>query len=162
LIPIHVIKWAAAEVERQHDTPTHVGHMCNAWHYAYENMGTRPTLYQASIVAYLVKPEANTIGPHDHNYRRVAVTVGHDLPPAWYDVPEAMERLWQNMPQEYMVSCTGKGLSISMVDQFIFALLKIHPWVDGNGRTASIIWNWMKKTLDYPKPLPDFFGGIQS
>ena len=29
------------------------------------------------------------------------------------------------------------------VDECIIALLQIHPWVDGNGRTASILRNWM-------------------
>lgn len=42
----------------------------------------------------------------------------------------------------------------SLCDLYIKQLLQIHPWVDGNGRVASILRNWMLNTLDDPSPLP--------
>ena len=44
-----------------------------------------------------------------------------------------------------------------LVDQYVMHLLQIHPWADGNGRTASIFRNWCLQTLDDPSPLPDYF-----
>lgn len=44
----------------------------------------------------------------------------------------------------------------SLCDSYIKQLLQIHPWADGNGRTASILRNWMLDTLDDPTPLPDY------
>lgn len=43
-------------------------------------------------------------------------------------------------------------------DPIIKQLLDIHPWADGNGRTASILRNWMLGTLDDPTPLPYYYG----
>lgn len=45
-----------------------------------------------------------------------------------------------------------------LVDMWIKTLLDIHPWADGNGRTASILRNWMLRTLDDPSPLPYYYG----
>ncbi len=45
-----------------------------------------------------------------------------------------------------------------LVDDYIKQLLDIHPWADGNGRTASILRNWMLGTLDDPSPLPYYYG----
>lgn len=45
-----------------------------------------------------------------------------------------------------------------LVDMWIKTLLDIHPWADGNGRTASILRNWMLGTLDDPSPLPYYYG----
>lgn len=44
------------------------------------------------------------------------------------------------------------------VDTHIKNLLDIHPWVDGNGRTASILRNWLLGTLQNPEPLPYYYG----
>lgn len=36
-------------------------------------------------------------------------------------------------------------------------LLDIHPWQDGNGRTASILYNWCSSSLSDPDPLPYYY-----
>lgn len=45
-------------------------------------------------------------------------------------------------------------------DEFTKAFLDVHPFADGNGRTAWVLWNWLRGTLHYPDPLPDFYGGL--
>lgn len=35
-------------------------------------------------------------------------------------------------------------------EEFYFAGLQIHPWADGNGRTFSLLWNYLKGTIDDP------------
>jgi hypothetical protein len=43
-------------------------------------------------------------------------------------------------------------------DAWVKHFLWIHPLIDGNGRVAWIIYNWLNGTLDDPENLPDYFG----
>ena len=43
-------------------------------------------------------------------------------------------------------------------ERLVKDFLWIHPFIDGNGRTAWILWNWLNGTMDSPTNLPDFFG----
>lgn len=43
-------------------------------------------------------------------------------------------------------------------DAFVKEFLLIHPFADGNGRLAFLLYNHGKFILDYPLPLPDYFG----
>jgi fido (protein-threonine AMPylation protein) len=36
------------------------------------------------------------------------------------------------------------------------SFLRIHPFTDGNGRVAFVLYNWLNHTLLAPAPLPDF------
>ena len=40
--------------------------------------------------------------------------------------------------------------------EFVHNLLKIHPFTDGNGRVAFVVYNWVNHTLEDPVPLPEF------
>lgn len=44
------------------------------------------------------------------------------------------------------------------IEMWIKTLLDIHPWEDGNGRTASIVRNWMLGKMNDPEPLPYYYG----
>lgn len=44
------------------------------------------------------------------------------------------------------------------IEIFIKQFLDIHPFADGNGRTASILRNWMLGTMHDPQPLPYYYG----
>lgn len=44
------------------------------------------------------------------------------------------------------------------LDYFVKEFLVIHPFLDGNGRTAFLLYNLLAKNLDYPAALPDYFG----
>jgi hypothetical protein len=78
-------------------------------------------------------------------FRRVAVTFdsgGHAAD--WRDVPSAVERLFAVLDED-----TDPA-------EFVRALLAIHPWADGNGRVAFVVFNWLAGTLRDPQPLPEF------
>ena len=45
-----------------------------------------------------------------------------------------------------------------VVDLYIKRFLDIHPFADGNGRTASILRNWLLNTMDDPTILPYYYG----
>lgn len=44
------------------------------------------------------------------------------------------------------------------IDNWIQQFLWVHPFTDGNGRTAWVLWNWFRNTMDSPLTLPNFFG----
>lgn len=64
-------------------------------------------------------------------------------------VRELMETLWANIPPVYS--------PIELVDEWIKQLLWIHPFVDGNGRSAWIMQNYLTGKLFNPDPLTDHF-----
>lgn len=39
---------------------------------------------------------------------------------------------------------------------FVHAFLRIHPFNDGNGRLAFILFNWLNHSLEAPAALPEF------
>jgi len=64
------------------------------------------------------------------------------------EVPQQFERL---------IGLYRYTYSTHDIDIWVKSLLEIHPWADGNGRTASIFRNWAMGTLDDPSPLPYYF-----
>ncbi len=60
-------------------------------------------------------------------------------------IPEATPRLIANAPER------GEFAEWYI---WIKAFLQIHPFADGNGRVASLLFNWGMITLDEPFPLP--------
>ena len=42
-------------------------------------------------------------------------------------------------------------------DEFIREFLLIHPYGDGNGRTAFVLYNFITNRMSNPQPLPDYF-----
>lgn len=46
-------------------------------------------------------------------------------------------------------------------DAVIKEFLNIHPFSDGNGRTAWLLRVWMLNQWDDPQPLPDYYGELK-
>jgi Fic family protein len=74
-------------------------------------------------------------------YRNVPVTVGDHLPPQPWEVPIQMEQLMQKYHGEWKKLHPLERAAYLHCD-----FVRIHPFVDGNGRTARLIMNleWMK------------------
>lgn len=139
-VPMSVIRWAAVEVERQHDTPEHVVHMLSAWHWASNNRPDVISVEWLERVAAIVKPHTNSRG-----LRRCEVSFasGGEASSA-----EHVGRLTHQL-------CIQSGQLGAY--EFTHRLLKIHPWADGNGRTACIVYNVLKNNpWDEPVALPEF------
>ena len=59
--------------------------------------------------------------------------------------------------QRALVSLAGQFHSLP-ADEFIKELLVIHPFADGNGRTAFALYNFITNRMTAPAPLQDYFG----
>lgn len=53
---------------------------------------------------------------------------------------------------------TGNRSNYYDVDALIKQFLDIHPFSDGNGRTAWLLRVWMLNQWDDPQPLPNYYG----
>lgn len=79
-------------------------------------------------------------------YRITPVTFRSGIPAlSSHEVPDAMSRLVGFAPQN--------GIFYKWFNWTKF-FLDIHPFEDGNGRIASLLFNWGLCTLDKPIPLP--------
>lgn len=52
---------------------------------------------------------------------------------------------------------TFQGASEWEVQYWVKQFLDIHPLTDGNGRTAWLLYNWMRNSWEDPAVLPDFY-----
>lgn len=116
-------------------------------------------------IAHKVEPDVNTYhaGTNHANLRtsHVGFMDGGSAAPAG-EVRERFDR-WCEFAYEWLRDWGPmvEGLQPPYeIDSLIKQLLDIHPWADGNGRTASILRNWMLNKLDDPEPLPYFYGNV--
>lgn len=147
-----VVEYCTEEVQRQgHDTfqldgIERVGWMLDAWSYALrENENTKPiALRDIERMGYLIERAKNAGG-----FRTCGVTVGGRLMPPWFHVEAQVKNL---------VRCQKDLDPLG----FYRAFLEIHPFVDGNGRTAKVLLNWLNGTLlENPVfPPKDFWGRV--
>lgn len=139
-MPFHIIKHCAQECEYQRSGEMSVYWMLTAWEWAQRASKDDPDLAACIWLGKLVEPKKNKTG-----FRKVGVRVGSDVKMNWQNVKPAMEKLFKfgvAMPPE----------------EFFREYEEIHPFVDGNGRTGNILYNWLNGTLDSPLMPPDFWG----
>ena len=127
------LRWAVDEVERQGAGPEAVLHFLAAWDYAKGEFfpADKDTLdLQIRFVNELVRGQL----PNGRAYRETPVVFPNGNKGApWQEVPRLMDRLCES------------DLLWTTPDAFAYEFLSIHPFEDGNGRTASIIMN--RRTL---------------
>jgi len=144
---MNVIEYCTEEVERQgHDTSKldgiqRVGWMLEAWSYAFQMSENSLLIGDIWTIGKMIEPAKND------GFRTTQVWVGDvECPPA-DEVPPLMENLFRHK---------------AALNPFKFyrALLEIHPFVDGNGRTGKVVLNWLNKSLLEPVFPPDDFWGF--
>jgi hypothetical protein len=131
------------ECERQHVGLDRLGRLIEGVAYAQQRSDRLPQEGDVLHLAGLIEPTTAGI------YRRTPVVVnsgGHAT--GWRDVPEATARLFAYLDED------------SDPVEVTRAFLAIHPFIDGNGRVAFILLNWLGHSLDDPAPLPDLFDTI--
>lgn len=143
--------------------------MMNAWSYALENSGHRPSIADIIKLGMHVEPQVNRDG-----YRQQHIWIGGDRVD-WEHIPSYVARLvnqdvsreprrrgphandyravqqWPELVEELM-------LDIKTVDDWYLAYEAVHPFSDGNGRSGKVLYNWLLGTLEDPVLVEDHFG----
>lgn len=149
-----IVDWCAGEVERQQATPLHVAGMFRAWEYAQAlDADRRPVIGFTLDEDILLRFESLVMlrdGRRTRPWRVTPAAFANGNLALAYQHIERQMGLW-------MVEWNRQVLSKNMADQLTKQFLMIHPFEDGNGRIAAILWNWRLGTLSHPKPLPEFF-----
>lgn len=176
---LEIIKYCAEECFRQGSGEVSVYDMCNAWEYAQSIQGMIDGSPPESIPALspdmiehlgkLVEPAKNANG-----FRTVPIGVSDGFnwieKAQWQRVPDLLTQLIESYyagnlaPIKTPVPNTdwfkvdrGHKLAQTAEDQFYYEYENIHPFVDGNGRTGKIIYNYLLGRLDNPILPPNYW-----
>lgn len=137
-----VVRFCAIECWFQMSGERSVSWMFDAWTYAMDVNGFwMPE--DILTLGRLVEPVKNADG-----YRRCGVRVGASVKGPWEDVPRLMEK-----QLGYMEDAQAQDAAAEWFRQYE----EIHPWVDGNGRTGAILFNWLNDSMLDPEWPPNFW-----
>lgn len=148
-VSLDIVDFCARECRLQMSGELSVGWMVNAWVYAQTSPqkikdfsgklhNVRPTVLDVLTIGRLCEPDENRKG-----FRTCWVRVGVDTID-WQFIPSQIDNLINH----------GTDLTPA---EFFKAYEEIHPFIDGNGRTGQILFNWLNGTLDSPEWAPNFF-----
>ena len=149
IVDYDVIKFAAIECRLQMSGELSVIHMIDGMIYAQENSMDRPTVTDVLNLGRLIEPSDNKFG-----FRQCGVRIGNDIKMDWQDIPRQVVNLMEAVRDgAFDPRSIGNGMTttrISGANEFFKAYEEIHPFVDGNGRTGAILFNWLNGTLYAP------------
>lgn len=137
---------AAKEAIRQKVGLDGLARLLDAYNLAY-HLAQSGELFGIEDIRWIAcKVEPLTGG----NFRSTAVTFANmSTAVSAAEVPDSMARL-----VKVNIAAQQAGLR----DRWIKDFLDVHPFVDGNGRTAWILRTWLFNDWGYPSELPDYYG----
>ena len=117
----------------------------------------RPFRLRASVILDLNRKAIESINSYAGNYRPAGVTIGQSkhAPPGAHLVPELVEDLCDYV-NGHWIDCTA----IHLASYVLWRLNWIHPFADGNGRTARatsylVLCAKLRALLPGPKTIPE-------
>ena len=137
------IKNAQMEAQTEEEAARYLSHLNKAIDFVFEEISQHRCFYrevQLFQLFRLISPEAHAI--HPNRYRDTLVQVGEHLCPEPERIPQLMSELFfklDSIPN-----------TIVRAVYFHHELVRIHPFVDGNGRVARIGKNWILMHDLYP------------
>lgn len=134
IVDYEVVKFSAIECRLQMSGELSVAWMVDGFLYAQEvsRKVRYPTVTNVLELGKLIEPSDNARG-----FRQCGVRIGSDVKINWEDIPRQVVNLCESA---HLLS----------PNEFFKEYEEIHPFVDGNGRTGAILFNWMNDTLYKP------------
>lgn len=149
IVDLDVIRFASIECRLQMSGEISVYDMIRGIIYAQENSSKRPTVDDVLTLGKLIEPNDNAMG-----FRTCGIRIGPEVKMDWHDIPRQMVNLMEAVREgAFEPRSIGPGISSSRnegANEFFKNYEEIHPFVDGNGRTGAILFNWLNGTLYAP------------
>ncbi len=137
------IKNAQMEAQTEEEAVRYLSHLNKAIDFVFEEIN-RNQCFNREVQLFqlfrLISPEAHAI--HPNRYRDTLVQVGEHLCPEPERVPRLMSELFFKL--ESISNTIVRGI------YFHHELVRIYPFIDGNGRVARIGKNWILMHDLYP------------
>lgn len=166
-----IINYCAEECKRQRSGEMSVYDMVNAWNYAHTIHRYVPNTLDTSLIAVIgsvVEPNDNRSG-----FRKVSVWVGSNEKEKAEFIQKDLDTIlflyYQGTLKDYPNLNFGSDNSplwdaesagpLSAEAWFYYYYETIHPFIDGNGRSGKILYNYLLGTLENPVMPPNFWGG---
>lgn len=150
---MHPFDYCAAETERQSGTMAEAIGMYSAWQFVANLRDSGWRIMEAD----LIKANRTIFNNPTLNYRKVPAVFHQGMPAIAAElIPHAMERLGAALNSRE--SSSFLDTPRLNADFFTREFLLIHPFADGNGRVASLMWNVINGTIADPEMMPYFFG----
>ena len=135
------LAYCAREVDRQQDSPMHVLYMFAAWEFAKgvvpgKNVDNEEVIHTLSM---LVR--------------------GYDSVPRYRGTPVYFAQGGHAANHQSIGRLMSQLMDLAdkiTVDQYVHEFLRIHPYEDGNGRVASLLYNIGNGTVLDPVDLPHY------
>ena len=170
---LNVIKYCTEECIRQQSGMASVYDMINAWDHAdwQRDENDKVKIIDIGFISELgkrVEPFDNLTG-----FRRIPIFVGSEEKIEWERIPERLEQLIEAyyddrldpepLKREARVNQQWKlykrwSKANNAEDVFYYEYESIHPFVDGNGRTGKILYNYLLDNMENPVMPPNYFG----
>ena len=116
--------------------------MAWGWAIAQARDSKWPSEWDVLAMGKMIEPYCNSDG-----YRQVDVWVGGHKGA----IPAVIPSLMRDWALDVLTEMSA--------DEAYLRFERIHPFVDGNGRTGKIIHNWLLGSLWKPVLVKDYFGG---